>query len=116
MEWLLSFAILYIGIYIPFKYWQVSGKYEYLQKETNAKISQLEYNQKYYIDQINDYKIQVKNLSNMKNSFELLWDEAYGKLEEIENILFDEDPSELTDKIYEVLWREDGEEIDDQYM
>ncbi len=116
MEWLLSFAILYIGIYIPFKYWQVSGKYEYLQKETNAKISQLEYNQKYYIDQINDYKIQVRNLSNSNIAWENLWQESFDKLDQIENILNDEDPSELTDKIYEVLWREDGEEIDDQYM
>lgn len=112
MEWILFFAFIYIGIYIPFKYWQVSGKYDYLKKDTDAKISQLEYDRNYYIDQINDYKIQIRNLSNMRNSFESLWDEAYGKLEEIEAILYDETPSDLTDKIYEVLWREDGEDIE----
>jgi hypothetical protein len=113
MEWIITFGIMYLGIYIPFKYWQVSGKYEYLQKETNAKISQLEYDRQYYIDQIKDYQIQIGNLQRMNVSFQNLWDEAYNQLEQIENILYDETPSELTDKIYEILWADEGEDIDE---
>lgn len=113
MEWILSFAILYLGIYIPFKYWQISGKYDYLKKDTDAKISQLEYNQNYYIEQINNYKIQIRNLQNMNTSFQNLWDEAYNQLEQIESILMDEDPSELTDKLFEILWAGEGEEVED---
>jgi hypothetical protein len=113
MEWLLSFAILYIGIYIPFKYWQVSGKYDYLKKDTDAKISQLEYNQNYYIEQINSYKQQVKTLTDQSEGYKWLWIEASSDLERIENVLHDEDPSELTDKLFEILWAGEGEEVED---
>ncbi len=113
MEWIITFGIMYLGIYIPFKYWQVSGKYEYLQKETNAKISQLEYDRNYYIEQINDYKIQIRNLSNSNIAWENLWRESFDKLDQIENILNDEDPSELTDKLFEILWADEGEDIDE---
>ena len=113
MEWLLTFAIIYFGIFVPFKYWQVSGKYDYLKKDTDAKIAQLEYDRQYYIEQIKDYQIQIGNLSRMNTSFQSLWDEAYNKLEQIENVLLDEDTSNLFDKISEILWADDEEENDE---
>lgn len=113
MEWLLTFAIIYFGIFVPFKYWQVSGQYDYLKKDTDAKIAQLEYDRQYYIDQIKDYQIQIGNLSRMNTSFQGLWDEAYNKLEQIENVLLDEDSSNLFDKISEILWADDEEDNDE---
>lgn len=113
MEWFYSILIIYFVFVLPYKLWLVSGKYDYLKKDTDAKISQLEYDRQYYIDQIKDYQIQIGNLQRMNVSFQNLWDEAYNQLEQIENILCDETPSELTDKIYEILWADDGEDVDD---
>lgn len=103
MEWILFFSFIYLGLVIPFKYWQVLGKYEYLKKDADAKINQLEYDRNYYIEQINDYKKQVKHLSNAVEEYKWMWIEATSDLERIENVLHDEDPSELTDKLFEIL-------------
>ena len=114
MEWIYSIAIGYFIFFLPFKLWQLSGQYEHLIRDTEAKISQLEYDRDYYIEQINSYRQQVKTLADQSEGYKWLWIEATSDLERIENVLHDEDPSELTDKLYEILWAGEGEEVDDE--
>lgn len=114
MEWIYSIAIIYFLFFVPFKHWQILGKYQYLQKEYEAKTSQLEFNEKYYLEQIDNYRRQVKTLTDQSEGYKWLWIEASSDLERIENVLQDEDPSELTDKLFEILWAGEGEEVDDE--
>ena len=111
-EFIFWSIVLYGLFAIPYKLWITSGKYDYLKKDTEAKIQTLEFNNTYYVEQINSYANQVKALTNQKDTYYQLWNEAYDKLVDLEYIIDEMPDSEYKSQLEEVIYRdEDNDDI-----
>lgn len=102
-------ATIYFLFVLPFKYWKVSGQFQYLKQDTDAKISQLEYNNNYYIDQINSFQQQVNRLERERNQYYQLWSDELDRVAEVEDIVFDLPESDTKTKILNILYPGDDE-------
>jgi hypothetical protein len=109
IEFILWSIILYGLIAIPYKLWVTSGKYYYLKNDTDEKIGTLEFNNQYYIEQINNYAHQVKTLAGQKDTYYQLWSEAYDKISELEYIIDEMPDSEYKTQLEEVIYRDEDE-------
>jgi ABC-type uncharacterized transport system ATPase subunit len=110
IELILCLIVLYGLITIPYKLWVTSGKYYYLKKETDSKIGTLEFNNQYYIDQINSYVNQVKTLAGQKDMYYSFWSDSLNRLLEIEDIVSEMPDGEYKSQLEEILYREEVEE------
>ncbi len=111
IETLFYVAVIYACIAIPFKLWASTEKYKYLKKDTDVKIEDLEFNNKYYIDMINEYKAQLNVMIGAKDRYYALWSEALDTISEIEDILTDMPDNEFKSQIEEILYP--PEEVDE---
>lgn len=110
---LIFWSILLYGLFaIPYKLWITSGKYDYLKKDTEAKIQTLEFNNAYYIEQINSYANQVRSLTEQKDRYYSFWSDSLDRLLEIEEVLDDMPDNEYKDRINEILHVEDEDNDD----
>lgn len=112
-ELLLTVGIAYFGIVMPFNLWKITGKYEYLKKETDERISHLEFNNQYYVDQINHLKQENAKLAEKAEVYRSEWYAATDKIELIEEYFFDMPDEEQDPKLNKILFPEDFEEYDD---
>jgi len=104
-------SIFIYGLFaIPYKLWVATGRYDYLKKDTESKIQTLEFNNNYYIEQINSYANQVKTLAGQKDMYYSFWSDSLNRLLEIEDIVYDMPDGEDKTKLEEALFREEGEE------
>lgn len=112
-ELLLTVGIAYFGIVMPFNLWKITGKYEYLKKETDERISHLEFNNQYYVDQINHLKQENTKLAEKAEVYRSEWYAATDKIELIEEYFFDMPDEEQDPKLNKILFPEDFEEYED---
>lgn len=112
-ELLLTVGIAYFGIVMPFNLWKITGKYEYLKKETDERISHLEFNNQYYVDQINHLKQENTKLAEKAEVYRSEWYAATDKIELIEEYFFDMPDEEQDLKLNKILFPEDFEEYED---
>ena len=110
IEFILCSIVFYGLVAIPYKLWVISGKYDYLKKDTDSKIKTLEFNNNYYIEQINSYADQVRTLAVQKENYHKLWNEAYDKLSDLEELVEEMPDSEDKSQLEEILYREEVEE------
>ncbi len=107
IEFVFWSMFLYGIIAIPYKLWITSGKYDYLKKDTDSKIETLEFNNQYYIDQINNYATQVNTLAGQRDMYYSFWSDSLNRLLEIEDIVSEMPDSEDKTKLEEALFREE---------
>ncbi len=112
LEFIFYGFVIYGVFAIPYKLWVTSGKYEYLKKDTDAKIQTLEFNNNYYIEQINNYFNQIRSLSDQKDTYYSLWSEAYDKLVEVEDIVAEMPDGEYKTRLEDLIYRDD--EVEDE--
>jgi hypothetical protein len=112
IEFILCSIVFYGLVAIPYKLWVISGKYDYLKKDTEAKIQTLEFNNAYYIEQINNYANQVRSLNEQKERYYSFWSDSLNRLLDIEEVLDDMPDSEYKDRINEILHVEDEDNND----
>lgn len=109
IEFIFWSMFLYGLVAIPYKLWITSGKYDYLKKDTDSKIETLEFNNQYYIDQINNYANQVNALAGQRDTYYQLWNESYDKLVDLEYIIDEMPDSEYKTQLEEVIYRDEEE-------
>ena len=111
IETLFYLAIIYVCIAVPIKLWASTEKYKYLKKDTDVKIEDLQFNNTYYVDLINQYQSQLKHMTSEKDRFYGLWSEALDTISEIEDFLLDIPDNEFKSQIEEILYP--PEEVDE---
>ena len=111
IEFIFYSALIYACIAIPYKLWIATGKYDYLKRDTDIRIEDLEFNNKYYIDQINDLRRQLSTVEQSRDVYHKLWNESIDKLIEIEDAVGDMPDGESKTILEDIIYRDD--EIDE---
>lgn len=109
MDIVLTLAIIYLVILIPYRLWITTGKYDYLKKDSEAQISDLKFNNNYYIDQINEYGRQIKEISSQRDEYRELWFESSNIIDYIEDIALEMPDGEFKTDILNTIHPEDND-------
>lgn len=102
-ELLTIVGIVYFGIFVPFRLWVLNGQHRFLKQETDQKISQLEFNNDYYIKEIENLRKEKVNLTSSLDVYREAWYEALDKIGAAQDYVDDIKDEDVRDQLTFIL-------------